>query len=400
MTGQPKRCLVVVASVLLIKNSIETSDPDSKNPVVTSQTDETTQTSVSQTEENTEQTDDMSFKYYFNLNVEKISAKDVYECSEPYTMPETINGHQEYYIDGIIDKESVYVRLQSPETNQELIGVYNFVNNKYSAITEIRSKEDIAVYHGNDYIIILSDSDEDENSSVLSYYDIKKNTSGIIYNDMWIVQRYNTGLTQNGYIMYNDCLYFNVYKPDQDSDRISDIYKYNFSDNELTLVRENAYDPMIINDSVTACFKDSETGRYSTIQNIEGDNNFSYDIEEGTSSLCAANTEIYGVMSPDGYIKEVKEIKSQSTIFSSYPDGRCIFSLDSSNDIIGFSDLDIHETQIPFVYDIKRNKVVEFDHLSRSNHCVYVKDNYGVISCVDLTDKKAKQVIFFQSKPQ
>ena len=47
-------CLLIVTCVVIVKNNIKTSDPDTKNPVVTSQREETTETSVSQTTENTE----------------------------------------------------------------------------------------------------------------------------------------------------------------------------------------------------------------------------------------------------------------------------------------------------------------------------------------------------------
>ena len=333
--------------------------------------------------------------YNFNLNVEKISARDMYECSDPYQMPETINGYERYMVEDIRDNKSVYIRLDSPQSNQSQVGIYNFTDNSYSAMADIAMDERVICYT-DDYLITENDNSEDYEGSIgcptyissISYYDIDKRTSKVIYE--------NIILTDHDFLIYNDCVYFDGYtRYENYNDKDCVVYKYNFITDELTLVSEDALNPVLINNSIAASIINPETGMEETIQIIEGDDNLNYKLEGSYVDLYSLNNGLYEHYSEDG-VSSIKELKSQNKIMSNYLNGRSIYISDSNDDFIAFSG----ESNCPIVYNVKESKMIEFDEVKTSEYNIYVKDNYGVIVCFDRSWNYPykNKIILFQPK--
>jgi len=329
----------------------------------------------------------------YNLFVEKNSIQDAYEYSDPYLMPmpEKIEEYENYVVQDIRDKESVYIRLGNSQ-----VGIYNFVNKTYSAIRDI-TEDDMVRCFTDDYLIIqkrdyMEYISNPNAPSSLSYYDIKQKKSKVIYE--------NIILTSHDFVIYNNCLYFDGYTRFETlSDKDCAVYKYDFATGELTTVRENALMPVLINGSVAALITNPETGVEDTIQVIEGNNNFKYDIEPNCIDVYCANNQLYGLYQEDETFTSIKELSSQNTIISSYTGGRQIFVSDSNDKILGLSS-GRNYTQIPCVYDLKESKIVEFDNLGYNSYNVYLKDNYGVIVCYDLNGiyPYKNKITFFQLK--
>ena len=339
----------------------------------------------------------------FNLNVDKISAQDIYECSPPYKMPETINGCT-YRVEDIFNKEKVYVTLIL-DGGEKQVGIYDFKNNSYSEIVNIRSN-DLIMEYSDDYLIIRNNDDVEYlyNTPSLSYYDINKKTFGVIYKDMTSV--YNGVQISNNVLLYNNVVYFDVCtRFETVSDKDFAVYKFDLLTGELTLVRENALIPVLIKDSVAALITNPKTGLEDTIQVIEGNDSYSYNVEKNIVGIDVTDNIVYESYWDKPWSSIIKNLESGEKILSQYPKSeRSIQISDSNNNFIAFSDYS-HE-QIPCVYDMNQNKMVEFDNISEIFNKIYVKDDYGIISSfyynTDIQYEGAplteKEIILFQPK--
>ncbi len=336
----------------------------------------------------------------FNLNVEKISAQDIYECSQPYKMPETINGFS-YHVEDIFNKEKVYVTLML-DGNEKQVGIYDFKNNSYSEIVNI-GPDDLIIEYSEDYLIIQNNDDVEywlNNTPSLSYYDINKKTFGVIYEDM-----HSSCLKV---LINNNVIYFDAFTGSEPTS-FNDVavYKFDLLTGELTLVRENAVMPVLINGSVAAIIINPETGSEDKIQTIEGDDNYSCNIEKDVSCIYVKDNNVFERYSNNGSFVKIKNLESGEEILSNYPGSmRSIQISDSNNNFIAFSNYSIE--QIPCVYDMNQNILAEFDHVPKTFCDIYVKDDYGIIRSFyyDRDEQyndaplKDKEIILFQLKNQ
>ncbi len=314
-------------------------------------------------------------KYQFFRDT--LSADDVFECTY-YTLPTSIN-NTSYHIYGIYDKENIWLMLEPDisESDFDSIGLYNLKTETFTKTLDIPNI-DYLVSCNNDFLIVSYHRD-DYNS--LCYYDISQNKTFEIFT----FDNTTTQMSSHDIQIVNKTIYFDVYSKINNADNFnkSCIYRYDITNHQLEMYKEDAQKPMHINDCIYAITKNQKNDIYEIIESISPENDFRYNFATKAGDIVCYKDKIF-IEQPTLDGKKtgsyIQDLMNNSKIIES-PTINCgsFYDLNISKNYLYWSMLD--QNNQPCLYDIDSDKLIVFDSMKAGFYNTYLTNGLGFITC-------------------
>lgn len=313
-------------------------------------------------------------KYQFFRDTE--SADDVFECNY-YTLPSKIQ-NMSYSIHSIYDKENIWLTLtDSSERNRSSIGLYNLKTETFTKTLDI-PEENHLVSCNNDFIIMIYNHD---NYKSLCYYDISQNKTF----DIFTFDNNTTQMSYHDIQIVNNTIYFDVYSRINNADNFnkSCIYRYDTTNHQLEMYKEDAQKPMHINDCIYAITKNPENDIYEIIESISPENDFQYNFAPGAGDIVCYKGKIFTehpTLDEKNSGSYIQDFTNNSKIIES-PTVNCDYFIDLNinRNYLFWSMMD--ENNQPCLYDIDSDKLIVFDSMKSGDYSTSLTNGLGFITC-------------------
>lgn len=312
---------------------------------------------------------------------------------EEIRFPQTIKGFN-VIVKRLITPNQYIVELETSINGDWItkeIGRYDLKKDNYETILELMENELYGIETFNDdYLVLTFTRDEWVNMSLCLI--------GFKDKNLIEIHKYHedhSEMSKNSIIIDENRIYFDdlVLKEDQSDIR---VFSYDILTNKKEIVRPYAQNPMKYGDEIYVITK-NDAGKYRQLSPLNNKNEPVVDFGNNLKYLKAANDHIYSLnVNTDEkerlskwYIEDVithdKILESQEVIDR----------LTVGSDFVAWGNF---IDDIPYVYDIKRNKILAFQGISAGCNSFMLFDGAGVV--VNYSEDQTKYYRFNYKNPE
>ncbi|GHU52351.1 hypothetical protein FACS1894132_01790 [Clostridia bacterium] len=311
----------------------------------------------------------------YKLYKEVIDAKEVLSYKK-IDVPPKING----YIAScsIKNKEELYVTLRERTVDKEF-GVYNLLTKEYVKILDVDTHDvntsKSVMSFDDDFLIVAEYTSFGSLYSNLYYYNLETKEYTLFFEHSTRDGRLCEP-TYNEILFIDGVVYFDDYAFDENDDLVANLYSYNISKKELKLIKKYAQLPMLYKNEIVSVVLNDEN-KYNTIASL--DDSFRFDFPSNLVGLKTNNQSIYGM----SIVTNEEHRYSEWTILNLITDEKIMSSVSTvGNLLVSDSFLtwtNYLENNLPCVYDIKSDKILQFSDLEKGENTVGLIDDYGEV---------------------